>query len=126
MGKRGSVIAVPDSWLEQCRIWRKKEGLTVEATGVQLARAIRRAQPFSDATVRRYLSGSLVTDELTRAFAKVLGTTPPVRIDDVDQQAWHDLGVRLKDEEPELFKSELARLRQLVQVLTEKSTGNES
>ena len=114
MPKRGSVVAVPESWLEQCRQWRKEEGLTVEAAGAHLARAIRRARPFSDATVRRYLRGSLVTDELTRAFAKVLGTSPPVKLDDEDQQTWHDLGARLKAADVEVFSTELLRLKQLV------------
>ena len=114
MPKRGSAVSVPESWLEQCRQWRKDQGLTIDAAGTHLARAIRRARPFSEATVRRYLRGALVTDELTRAFAKVLNMPPPVEIEDEQHQEWYDLGVRLARADGDVFESELLRLRQLV------------
>ena len=114
MAKRGSVIPVPEGWLEQCRSWRKEQGMTIEETGARLGRAIRRGSPFAEATVRRYLRGALVTDELTRAFAKARGVPAPVVIEDDEHQDWHDLGVRLKGANHRLFKAELERLRDLV------------
>ena len=85
----------------------------MEATGARLARAVKRGRPFADATVRRYLRGRLVTDELTRAFAKVMGVSTPVTIDDENYQEWYELGVRLNSAKPTLFEAELARLRQI-------------
>ena len=119
MGKRGSAINVPESWLEQCRRWRDEEGLTVEATGARLARAIKRGRPFGVATIGRYLSGSLVTDELTAAFAKVMGVPFPAQIENERHSEWYELGARLDNANAEAFSTELERLRQLVAIVEE-------
>ena len=119
MPKRGNVVAVPDDWLERCRRWRKESGITIDETGPLLARAIHRGRPFSEATVRRYLRGALITDELTRAFAKAMGIPAPVALDDEDQQAWHELGVRLVQADRRAFASELGRLKLLVEMAEE-------
>ena len=119
MPKRGNVVSVPPDWLDRCRRWRKEAGITIDETGPLLARAIQRGRPFSEATVRRYLRGALVTDELTRAFAKAMGVPAPVILGDEKQQAWHDLGVRLAGADQRVFDSELGRLQQLVQMAEE-------
>ncbi len=116
MRKRGQVISVPDGWIDSCRQWRRDERLTIDETGARLARAVRRGRPFAEATVRRYLRGAIVTDELTRAFARVMGVLPPVTIEDQEHQEWHDLGVRLDGANARLFRSELERLRELVRM----------
>ncbi len=122
MGKRGSAIAVPESWLEECRRWRTEQGLTVEATGAHLARAIRRGRPFAVATVGRYLSGSLVTDELTLAFAKAMDVPYPVQIENKKHLEWYELGVRLDGADSKAFSDEISRLRRLVAMVEELRT----
>ena len=119
MGKRGSAINVPESWLEQCRAWRKEQGLTIDATGSYLARAIKRGRPFGAATIRRYLSGTLVTDELTVAFATVMGVPFPAQIENEQHSRWYELGVRLDNASAGTFSNELDRLEQLVAILEE-------
>ena len=121
MGKRGSAINVPDSWLEQCRQWRKDEGLTIVAAGAYLARAVKRGRPFGKATMRRYLTGELVTDELTEAFATVMGVPFPAQIENERHAEWYELGVRLENVNAESFSNELERLRHLVGILEELS-----
>ena len=71
--------------------------------------------------MRRYLRGALVTDELTRAFAKAIGVVAPVAIDDEEHQKWHELGVRLAQADKRVFQSELGRLEQLVEMAEELS-----
>ena len=115
MAKRGSAISVPESWLEQCRSWRKEQGLTLQATGVRLARAMKRGRPYAIATVQRYLKAELVTDELTEAFAKAMGVPHPVQVlEDENHQRWCELGVRLDKGHSETFKAELDRVERLV------------
>ena len=119
MGKRGSAINVPESWLEQCRNWRQEQGLTAETAGIHLARAIKRGRPFAVATIRRYLTGALVTDELTLAFAKAMDVPYPAQIENEHHLLWYELGVRLDSADAETFASELTRLRRLVAMAEE-------
>ena len=118
MAKRGSSIKVPDSWLEQCRQWRQDQGLSLDETGVMLARAIRRGRAFANATVHRYLNGSLVTDELTRAFAQVMKVPHPIQLlEDEKHRRWCELGVQLDQEDSETFDAELDRLERLMRLI---------
>ena len=87
--------------------------MSVEATGVALARAVKRGRPFADATIRRYLRGEVVTDELTGAFAKAMGVPVPVMIEDAKHRAWYDVGVRLERSNSKLFDAELERLKMI-------------
>lgn len=115
MVKRGSAIAVPESWLEQCRAWRKEQGLTLEKTGVRLGKALKRGRPFAISTVRRYLLGELVTDELTMAFATMMKMPHPVQVLETEKhRRWCELGVRLDQGDTETFEAELARIERLV------------
>ena len=120
MAKRGSAIDLPESWLEQCREWRKSKNLLMGEVGAQLARAVRRGRPFGASTIQRYLSGQVVTGELTDAFAKAMGVVSPIQIVESERlRAWYGLGERLESSDPETFEWELGRLRHLV-ALTEK------
>ena len=119
MTKRGSSISVPESWLDQCRHWRQEQGLTAKSAGEQLARAVRRGKPFAVATVHRYLGGSLVTTELTEAFAKVMGVPAPVQIENERHRQWYELGVRIENADDDVFSMELDRLKQLASILEE-------
>ena len=115
MSKRGSSIDVPESWLEQCRGWRQEQGLSLEETGAALARAVRRVRAFGTSTVHRYLTGRVVTDELTQAFAKAMKVPYPIQVlDSPRHQQWCDLGVRLDEADAEAFEAELKRLQHLV------------
>lgn len=115
MAKRGSAIAVPESWLEQCRTWRKEQRLTLEKTGIRLAKALKRTRPFAISTVRRYLLGELVTDELTMAFATLMERPHPVQVLESEKhRRWCELGVRLDHGDSETFEAELARVERLV------------
>ena len=119
MSKRGSAISVPESWLEACQRWRKEQDFTVKETGRHLARVTKRGRPFAVATVHRYLAGSLVTNELTQAFAKAMGVPPPVQIDNDLHRRWYELGVRLDHANEAVFATEIDRLEQLVAVVEE-------
>ena len=117
MGKRGSAVSVPESWLEQCRQWRTSEGLSMVKTGSRLARAIRRGRPFGSSTIQRYLSGELATDELTEAFSKAMGVPSPIRIVESERlQRWYALGDRLDQADRDTFDWELGRLERLVEL----------
>ena len=120
MAKRGSAISVPESWLEQCRNWRESKGMSMAEVGTQLARAIRRGRAFGSSTIHRYLSGQLVTDELTEAFAKVMGVPNPIQIvESAKLQRWYALGARLDEVDEETFDWELGRLERLVNMAVE-------
>ena len=119
MSKRGSAISVPESWLDQCRVWRKEQGLTVQETGRYLARVMKRGRPFAVATVHRYLGGTLVTDELTEAFAKAMSVASPAQIENERHLRWYELGVRLDHANEAVFSKEIDRLEQLVEVVEE-------
>ena len=122
MAKRSTSISVPETWLEQCREWRKEQRLTAKAAGEHLARVVRRGKPFAVATVHRYLGGSLVTAELTEAFAKAMGVPVPVQIDNKRHREWYELGVRLENVDDGVFANEFDRLKQLVAILEEFRT----
>ena len=120
MAKRGSVITLPESWLVQCREWREQEKLSLEAAGILLARTVRRSRPFAISTVRRYLLGELLTDELTKAFAKEMGVPYPVQVHESENhQQWCELGVRLDKVDEAAFSNELRRLEHVVSALEE-------
>ena len=115
MGKRGSAIHVPESWLAQCRKWRDSEGLSMAELCPRLARAIRRGRPFGSSTVHRYLSGQLVTDELTEAFSRLMNVPNPIQVVESEKlQRWYALGARLDKADEETFDLELGRLERLV------------
>ena len=120
MAKRGSSISVPESWLEQCREWRKEQNLTLKETGSYLGRVMRRGRPYALATIRRYLIGDLVTDELTQAFAKAMDVLHPIQVlETPHHQRWCELGVRLDKGDADTFKAELDRLERLVSMVEE-------
>lgn len=88
--------------------------------GTQLARSIRRGRAFGSSTIHRYLSGQLVTDELTEAFAKVMGAPNPIQIvESAKLQRWYALGARLDEVAEETFDWELGRLERLVSMAEE-------
>ena len=120
MSKRGSSIEVPESWLEKCRQWRTEQGLTLEETGALVARSIRRNRAYGIATVQRYLSGVLVTDELTEAFAKAMNVPHPITLlESPKHRKWCELGVRLDRGDTGTFDAELDRLERLVGLIEE-------
>ena len=89
-------------------------GLSLEAAGIALARTIRRPRPFGISTVRRYLSGELVTNELTLAFSEVMKVPSPIQvIEKESHRRWYELGVRLDGADPEIFEAEFARLERI-------------
>ena len=93
---RASKINVPGHWLVACRRWARKHKESLSTLGPKLAKAIRRDEPFSKATLSRYLRGQKVTDDLTRAFSRLMGVPYPVLMPKSDhQRRWAELGARL-------------------------------
>ena len=116
--KRGSSIKVPEAWLKQCRDWRLAEKLSLAETGALLADARERPRAYALVTVRRYLSGELVTDDMTDAFAKAMRVPYPVQVIETSKQRrWCDLGTRLDKGNRKAFEAELRRLEYLVELV---------
>ena len=106
---------MPYHWLEQCRQWVEEHDETTRSIGPKLAAVLDRGQPFSKATVSRYLRGEKVTDELTEAFALLMGVPFPVPVPQTDEQRrWCELGMRLDRADRGLFIEELEHVEGLV------------
>lgn len=113
---RANKINVPGHWLVQCRRWARKNHESLSTLGPKLARSIRRDEPFSKATLSRYLRGMKVTDDLTRAFARLMKVPYPVLLPrSDDQRRWAELGSRLDKSDHALFLQELENLEKLVE-----------
>ena len=116
MKGRGNKIVVPEHWLERCRAWVQEQEETVRSLGPKLGAVIDRETPFSKATVSCYLRGERVTDELTEAFARLMGVSFPVPQPKNDaQRRWFELGVELDEVDHELFLEELEHVEELVE-----------
>jgi hypothetical protein len=115
--QRGKGLAVPSLWLEQVLQFKKTSGKTYRQLGADLGVILGR--PVAHATVNEYVMGRVVTEELTNAFAQLMGVPPPVTGSntDLELQEWCDLGRRLKHEASERFREELAALRTAVEAL---------
>ena len=117
--KRGRSIKVPDAWLQEVAAYKERTGKTLEELGIELSLQMKLSAPLKPARVHEYLSGRTVTEELTAAFAALMGVPPPVLglEDDLEVQEWCDLGRRLKHETPDRFRQELRAIREVVEVL---------
>lgn len=115
--QRGKSLTVPEIWLEQVRDFCRDK--TLRNLGKELAPLMGRDSPVPHTTVHEYIKGRVVTEELTNAFAKLMGVPPPVTGSNTDPelQEWCDLGRRLKHEATERFRVELEALREAVVAL---------
>lgn len=121
--KRGRTLRVPESWLEKCAAYKDRTRKSLRVLGTELANAAGRAKPYSTSAVHDYLSGRAVTEEMTRAWATLMGLPLPVLVpDDADLQRWCELGALLKREAPDRFRRELEALQEFVDALKKYSS----
>jgi hypothetical protein len=107
---------VPPEWLAAVRDYWDRSGKTLKAIGIELALQMGRAQPVRPNSVHEYITGTATTEEMTRAFAHLMGVAPPILgVDDPEVVAWCEVGRRLKSHTSEIFRDELARLTELVE-----------
>jgi hypothetical protein len=122
---RGNTIELEPQWLDFLHgLWRQvKSGEHPRAEGrkhnlVQfgalLAKEIGRDQPFSDASVSRFLKGTQVTDELARAFCQFFSLDYPVlSARHPDEIRWFALGRLMREMNQEQFESLLGQIGQM-------------
>ncbi len=116
--KRGRTIRVPEQWLAEVRDFWSRSGKTLAALGADLAPLLGEARPLVPRRVHDYIQGNITTEELTDAFARLMGVDPPILgIEDPDIVQWCNIGRRLKAQTGDVFHEELARLLELVEVL---------
>ena len=117
--KKGRTLQVPSEWLEEVNAYKKASGKTLQQLGADLGRHLKRSTPIPTSTVHDYLVGRVVTEELTVAFAALMGVPPPVLVTDADPELreWLELGRALRAETPDRFQRELVALRDLVEAL---------
>ncbi len=105
-------------WLQECEEWRLNEGLSLRELAKRATTAINRERPFASATVHQYLRGTINSDDLTIALAKLRGVSPPaVSGRDPELQEWCDLGARFKAETEDRFREELDAVRKMVEAM---------
>jgi hypothetical protein len=116
--RRGRPVQVPAAWLARVRAYWQATGKSLETLGIELASAMGDEQPLGASRVHQYISGKKTTDEMTRAFAQLMGAKMPVLgVEDPDIVAWCDVGQRLKEQASERFHEELAALTKIVETL---------
>jgi phenylpyruvate tautomerase PptA (4-oxalocrotonate tautomerase family) len=125
---RGKSITVPDTWLEQVRHYKTRTKRTLRAIAKDVSQILGRQ--VAHTTVHDYLIGRVVTQELTEAFAELLGVPTPVlsveHVEDVEVAEWCALGYRFKRLHEGQFRRELAELRDVVTTLERYAGRRES
>jgi hypothetical protein len=121
--RKGRTVALPREWFESLEAYKRGDtpgrGKSLEQLGRELGAVLGEPVPIS--TVHDYLRRQRgVTEELTRAFAKIAELPlPPMGAESSDPEIaeWADLGRQLKDEIPDRFRQHLAAVRELVEAL---------
>lgn len=121
--RKGRTVSLPAEWFASLESYKKSgasgRGKSLEQLGRELGEVLGEPVPIS--TVHDYLRRQRgVTEELTRAFARITGLPlPPMGAESSDPEIaeWADLGRQLKDELPERFRQHLDAVRDLVAVL---------
>lgn len=76
--RRGQAIAVPQWWMDEARGRAAAyRGRTVQL-GIDLARAVNRAEPFSHSAISKFLDAKQVTSKLVDAFVAMFDLPHPV------------------------------------------------
>lgn len=120
--KRGKTLRVPSQWLAQVREYWDASGKTLQQLGVELAPLMGEAKPLIPRRVHDYINGKSTTEEMTTAFATLMGVPPPVLgLDDPDLVRWCAAGRRLQSLAPEQFRDELAAVERLLAAFEEFS-----
>ncbi|MEM9487635.1 MAG: hypothetical protein AAGC55_00755 [Myxococcota bacterium] len=71
---------------------------------------------YNKGTISRYLSGEVVTDEITRAFAALMNVPYPAMFPETSAaREWCALGIRLEKADPESFGAALVHARKLLE-----------
>lgn len=97
---RGTPVDVHPEWLDLLKDARgrmPRAESTYEALGQALARAIGRPKAWGKTQVGNYLTGKVVTKEMTEAFSRLYGLRYPIMAAANEEEvAWFELGRRLR------------------------------
>jgi hypothetical protein len=121
---RGRPIKVNPAWLDEISAYKSRTGKTLKQLGEELAPLLGAKRPVNPTSVFEYTQGKSVTQEMTEAFATLMGVPVPDFEDQVDPELdeWTELGRLLRAETPDKFRRELAALRELVAALSAHAT----
>lgn len=98
--ERGTPVELHPDWFEMLQLKRAqlpKSERSYEALGEALARQVGRASAWGKTQVGNYMTGQVVTAEMTRAFSLLFGIGYPVlAAANEDEIAWFYLGRKLR------------------------------
>ena len=80
--RRGSRTDVPWWWIQYAERWHRDHGTAKSNAelGAQLATALGRTDPFSYATIGRFWSGEIPTDQIAKGLLKLYPDLPPFAV----------------------------------------------
>jgi hypothetical protein len=120
--KRGRPIKVPPDWLDVVRAYKDRSGKNLKTLGAELAALLGVRSPLPPARLSEYMNGTRITEEMTRAWATLMGVPmPDVAGDDPEMRQWIEVGEQLKQHTPDKFRRELHALQELVDALDKHS-----
>lgn len=113
---------IPAQWLEEADRARRAANVSLRELAAAAAEAVGRKKPFAVSAMSDFLRGRIASDDIARGISQAMGLPmPPVSGRDPAVQEWCDLGGKLADAAPELFRRELEALRTLVSAIEQYS-----
>jgi hypothetical protein len=76
--ERGRTVDMPSWWLDLVRSRVAGMGKSLGDVGEMLAEKVKREEPWSHASVSRFLAGLHVTDDMAEAFVQLLKVPPAI------------------------------------------------
>lgn len=132
---RGNRVELEPEWLDllsyqwdQVRRGRHHsvDKMTQAEFGAALAKEVGRNDPFSDASVSRFLSGKQVTDEMTLAFSRLFSLPYPLLCITQPEEAVLFENMRAIRKSPrtkEIFDKLLSYTKQLAQTIKDEKAA---